>query len=247
MIKAFRNFVIFKTDTLFNYGVKFKGIGGKDLVIDPTFEPARHVRIYGEVVSLPFELTNFPITQEYRGLPSYGVESPFRYKFLNDIEQELEIGDRIYFHFNTVKQHNFVQVDGVHPDRVWYIKVRYDQIICAVRKGQIIPIGGYVLVDPDFESWEDISIPTYSDLLGEDGKQILKPKSQWLVKKSAPQYKYLLGFVRHIGSPLRGDKCEVKQGQKIVYKPNADWTVRVEDRDYFVIKQRHIVGRFEEE
>lgn len=248
MIKAFRNFVVFKTDTLHNTGTVFKGIGGKNLVLgDPNFDPAKHVRIYGEVLSLPIELTDIPITQEYKGLPSYSTQSPYRYKFLSDISQEIKVGDRIYYHFNTIKPHNMINVEGVHPNRTWYIKVRYDQIICAVRDGNIIPIGGYMLVDPDFESWEDIMVPTYSNIQDNDGKPILKPKSQWLVRKSAPGYKYLLGFVRHVGTPLRGDKVEVKVGQKIVYTRNADWLVNIEGKDYFVIKQRHVLGRWEEE
>jgi len=196
-MKAYQNFIIFKTDTLFNDKVKFMGIGGRELVLDPGFDPAVHVRIYGEVVSVPAHLSSgIPISQEHRGLPSYHEQSPYRYKFISDIVPEVQVGDRIYFHFNTIKPHNFVQIDGVHPDRVWYIKVRYDQVICVVRDGVIIPIGGYTLVDPDFETWEDISVPTYSDLIGKDGLPILKPKSQWLVRKSAPGYKYLTGFAR---------------------------------------------------
>ena len=245
-MKAFANYIIFKTDTLFNDKVKYKGIGGKELVIDPTFEPAKHVRIYGEVVSVPVSLSSgIPISQIHKGLPGYAEQTPFYYKTMADIEQEVRVGDRIYFHFNTIKQHNFVRVDGVHPDRVWYIKVRYDQVICAVRDGKIIPIGGHTLVDPDFESWEDISIPTYSDIKGLDGKPILKPQEQWIVTKSMPSYKYLTGFVRAVGSPLKGDKCEVTVGQKIIYNRNADWMVKIEDQDYFVIKQRHILGRWE--
>lgn len=245
-MKAFHDFLIFKTNELFNDKVKFKGIGGKDLRIDPSFEPAVHARIYGEVVSLPIRLsTGIPISQQHRGHPGYHEESPFEYKYLADIAQEVQVGDRIYFHFNTIKQKNFVQVDGVHPNRTWYVKVRYDQVICAVREGQIIPIGSHVLVDPDFESWEDITIPTYSSLKDAQGKPILKPKDQWIVTKSQPTYRYLLGFVRHVGTPLRGMPLEIKPGQKIVYHKNADWKVNIEDRDYFVIKQRHILGRFE--
>ncbi len=138
-----------------------------------------------------------------------------------------------------------MRIEGKHPNRIWYIKVSYEQVICAVRDGKIIMIGGNCLIDPDFESWEDLAIPTYSDLVGEDGQKILKPKEQWIVTKSAPGYKYLLGFVKKVGSPLMGDTCEIKEGQRIWYHKNADWMVKIEGRDYFVIKQRHIIGREE--
>ncbi len=246
MLTSFQNFIIFKTDALFNDKAKFKGIDGKDLYFDPSFEPAKHARIYGEVVSVPIRLSSgVPISQIHKGRPGYYEESPYRYKFLSDIEMEVQVGDRIYFHFNTIKQANIIRVEGIHPDRVWFVRVRYDQVICAVRNGCIIPIGGYTLVDPDFESWEDISVPTYTLLKDKDGYPIPKPKDQWLVTKSRPGYKFLLGFVRHVGSPLKGDVCEVKPGQKIIYHKNADWVVHIEGRDYFVIKQRFIEGRWE--
>ncbi len=246
MFKAFQNFIIFKTDKLFIDKVSYKGIGGVELYIDPTFEPAKHVCIYGEVVSVPVRMSpTIPISQESRGLPSYHGVAPYHYKYLSDIPQEVRVGDRIYFHFNTIKQQNFVQVDGKHPDRTWFIKVRYDQVFCVIRDGKIIPIGGNCLIDPDFESWEDISIPVPSGLTNPDGSPIMKPKEQWLVTKSAPSYKYLKGFVRHVGSPLRGDNCEIREGQRIWYHRNADFMVKVEGREYFVIKQRHIIGREE--
>lgn len=247
-MKAFHNFIIFKTDTLFNYGVKFKGIGGRELVVDPSFEPAKHVRIYGEVVSVPVRLGRTPIAQERVGAPGYYEQSPFRYKFLSDIEPEVQVGDRIYYHFNTIHTKNMVREDGVHPNRTWFYKVQYDQVMCAVRNGEIICIGGYCLVDPDMETWEDISIPVPE--VGTDGKPLLntlgevinKPKDQWLVRKAMPGNKYLVGFVRHVGSPLKGDKREVEVGDRILYQRYADWTVNIEGKDYFVIKQRHIMG-----
>jgi hypothetical protein len=245
-MKSFNNFIIFKTDKLFEDHVQYKGVDGKDLFFENGFDPAKHARIYGEVVSLPIRLSHgIPISQQTKGLPGYHEQTPYVYRYVSDVEQEVEIGDRIYFHFNTIKNHNIVKVEGTHPNRVWYIKVRYDNVYCAIRDGKIIMIAGNTLVDPDFESWEDISVPTYSDLLGEDGKQMLKPKEQWLVTKSMPTYKYLAGFVRHIGSPLKGDKCECVPGQKILYHRNADFMIKVEGREYFMIKQRHIIGRFE--
>lgn len=246
MFKAFQNFIIFKTTELFNDKVSYKGIGGVELYIDPSFDPAKHVRIYGEVVSVPVRMSpTIPISQESRGLPSYHGVAPYHYKYLSDIEQEVQVGDRIYFHFNTIKQKNFVQVDGKHPDRTWYIKVRMDQVFCVVRDGKIIPIGGHTLIEPDWESWEDIQIPTYSELKDKDGNPLLKPKDQWIVTKSAPGYRYLKGFVRHVGSALKGDKCEVREGQRIWYHRNSDFLVKIEGKDFFVIKQRHIIAREE--
>lgn len=245
MLEPYVDFVLFKTDVLFNDKVKFKGVNGQELVIETSFDPQRHVRIYGEVVAVPERLRHIPIEQEHKGLPSPVDQVRFNYKFLDDIEMEVQVGDRIYFHFNTIRQENFVNIEGTHPNRTWTIKVRYDMILCVVRKGEIIPIGGYALIRPDWETWEDISIPTPSEIKGVDGKPLMKPKDQWLVTKSAPGYKFLQGYVEHIGKPLKGNKCEVRVGQKIWYHRNADWMVNIEGKDYFVIKQKYIIGREE--
>lgn len=180
--------------------------------------------------------------QEHRGSPT-GDSSPFEYRYVSDVSQDLQIGDRIYFHFNTIVMRNCVKEEGVHPNRTWYFKVSYEQILCAVRDGKIIPISSYVLVDPDFESWDDILVPVMSLLKDADGNFIPKPKDQWLQKKVQPEYKYLTAYVRHVGSPLNGDKCEIEAGQKIWYRRNADWMNTIEGKDYFAIRQRHIVAK----
>ena len=242
-MNAYANYIVFKTDSLFNDKVQYKGVDGKDLVIDPSFDPAKHVRCYGEVVSLPLHLTKRPVSQEHRGTPAYSEESPFEYKFISDVSRDIEVGDRIYFHFNTICEKNFVKVEGTHPNRTWYYKVSYEQVLCAVRAGKIIPIASYVLCDPDFESWDDILLPVRSDIKGPDGQYLMKPKDQWIQTKTKPEYKYLTAFVRYVGKPFNGDQCEIEVGQKVWYRRNADWMNKVEGRDYFAIRQRHIVGK----
>jgi len=249
--QAFTDFLIFKTDKLFKDKVKIGGPNGRELFFDPSFDPQRHAQICGEVTSVPGVLSTKALMQEHRGMPGYHESSPFNYKFLADIKMEVQPGDKIYFHFNTIKTGNIVSEEGEFPNRTYYLKVRYDQVICAVRTtltadsviSNIIPIGGYTLIDPDFETWDDILVPTYSNIMGQDGKPQLRPKSQWIQKKVAPTYKYLTGYVRHVGSPLLGDETEIEVGQKIWYRQNADWQVKIEERDYFVVRQRHIIGK----
>lgn len=247
------NYVLFKTDVLFNDKVK---IQGRELYFDPMFEPAKHVRTYGEVIQVPFRLRKKPIMQIPRGTPPYYDEAPFDYKWSSDIAMEVAVGDRIYFHFNTIIRMNFNIVKVIKEPITgkpieWWFKVSYDQIICAVRQGMIIPIGSYTLVEPDMESIEEILIPIAR--MGADGKAmrddagrpIMKPKSEWLQKKVAPSAKYMRGWVRHVGTPLEGDICEVKKDQLVYYRPNADWTNVIEGKEYYAIRQRHIVGRVE--
>jgi hypothetical protein len=244
MFSAFLNFLVFKTDRLSNDDSKFKGADGKGIVLDTSWDPKIHVRTYGEVVSVPPHLSHVFISQKHRGLPSYESFSPFEYKYISDISPDIQVGDRIYFHFNTLVDKNLIKYQFENGKKVYYFKVRYDQVICAVRDGQIIPTSSYTLIEPDMETWEDIQIPTYSNLVGPDGKKKLKPKDQWLVTKAAPESKYLLGYVRHIGNPLKGTTCDLVTGDRIIYRRQANWTNKIEGKDYFAILQKHIIGKF---
>ena len=271
MLKAFQDYIIFKTDKMFDDKVKYKGLNGREIIFDPSFQPWLHVRTYGEVVSVPLHLSSVPMPlQEPVGTPSYHDNAPIRFKHMRDIVPNVEVGDKIYFHYNTISMQNLVHQEGAHPDRTFYFKVRYDQVICAVREDKtighvsdgshssgertvkvshkkIIMVAGYTLVEPEYETLDDILIPVYTNMVDQDGKRIPKPKDQWIQTKKAPEYRDLKGTVRHVGEPLKGDVCEVKEGDKIIYRKNADWMVKIEGVDYFAIRQRHILGRILEE
>lgn len=246
------NYVIFKTDTIFEDKVKLQN---KTFYFDPGFEPTRHTRIYGEVVQIPLRLRRVPIMQMKKGIPEYHDDPPFEYKYASDIPMDVRVGDRIYFHFNImmkINQQLVKEEKGENGKPVYYVRVRYESILCAIRNGEIIPVGSYTLIEPDMESLEEILIPIAQ--VGADGKAmryadgtpIMKPKDQWLQKKVAPSAKPLRGWVRHVGSPLIGDVCEVKVGQLVYFRPNSDWTVPIEGKDYFLIRQRHLLGRIED-
>src|SRR5690348_16060802 len=120
---SFQNYLVFKTDKLFEDKCKAKGINGRELVFDPGFDPQRHSRIYGEVISVPNFLSTFPLMQEHRGVPSYHEQAPFSFKYLSDVEMEVRPGDRIYYHFNTMKLGNVLKEEGLHPNKTYYMKV----------------------------------------------------------------------------------------------------------------------------
>lgn len=263
-MKAFADYVVFKTDTMFDSHTHYSGENGSKITFDPSFQPHLHVRTYGEVVEVPLRLGRIPLPMQIeRGLPAYHDYTPYDFKYLSDIEPEVKVGDRIYFHFNTINLGNLIKEEGTHPNKTFYFRVRYDNILAAVREipkaevdealwdkdsdqthyKVIIPIGSWTLIQPDWESYDDILVPTYSHLKDKFGKPILKPKEQWIQKKQAPGYRHLTGFVIHVGSPLQGDNCEVVPGQKVWYRKNHDWLNRIEGEDYFTIRQRHIIGR----
>lgn len=267
-MRAFQDYCIVKVDKMFDDKVQYRGADGKQLVFDPGFQPWLHVRTYGEVVSVPAHLSAVPMPlQEPVGTPSYHERAPIKFKHMRDIEPEVEVGDKVYFHFNTISMQNLVKEEGKHPDRTYYFKVRYDQVICAIKKSytngtisdtfssngarpikvshkEIVPIASYVLVEPDYETLDDILIPVYSSLKDKEGKPIPLPKEKWIQSKVAPGYKDLKGTVRHVGAALKGDVCEIEVGDKILFRKNADWLLSIESEKYFVIRQRHILGKF---
>ena len=107
-------------------------------------------------------------------------------------------------------------------------------------------IGSYVFVEPDMETWEDISIPIPETVNGKillqpDGSPKLKDKKYWLVTKSMPAERYLRGWVRYSGTPLKGDKEFVQPGMYVYFQRHSDTKIRFEGFDYFRMRQRHIL------
>jgi hypothetical protein len=258
----------FKDKATFNNG---------ELQLDPSFEPTQHVMISGQVVQIPVRLSSKPImvVKEHTGFPAYGPAQGFPNDYvennlhsiystprphihrMHDIVAEVLPGDTIYFHYNTLMRKdnfvadNLIDADGNEFD-LW--KVRYDQIICAVRPRakkkqgkQFVMIGGWCLVEPDMETWDDILRPTYYQDITDPvtGKPMVRPKNEWLQIKKAPEQEYLRGYLKHVGTPLKGKETQLKSGDYIVYTPDADFEVEIEGRTYFAIRQNHIEGVIE--
>lgn len=264
-MKPYANFVEFEVSQLFTDKVK---INGREIWFDPTFRPHEHIQKWGIVTQIPQRLSQMPIpTQITDGCPEYYEKVTRRYKYLSDIEPEVKVGDKIWFHHNTIDiphLKNLLREEGEGEAKRYYFKVRYDQIICSVREiskeevdeelwdkenpdtkyNVIIPIGGWTLVQPDWESFDDILVPTYSDILDGTGKPTLRPKSEWIQKKSVPGYRHLTGFMIHIGTPLQGDTCEMEPGDKVWYRNNGDWLLDIEGDQFFAIRMHHLLGHW---
>ena len=253
MIRSIRDYVFVEVDgTLFNEDSGVKGHDG-NIIIDPSYDPQVHVKICGKVISLPEQMSRQPISQETKGMPSYEMARPFKYKRREDIVQEVNIGDVVYFHFNTLLSDNKNWLYSTENTQVF--KVAYENIICSVREfkadgkdlKEVVMIGGYCLIEPDLETWEETLIPTPQllngkPLLDKFGKPVMKPKDQWLIAKLKPEARYLSGYVLNMGTPLKGDKPTFKIGDRILYRVNADWRQRIEGTYYYTIRQRHIMA-----
>lgn len=250
-----------------------------DLPVGET--PVDYVRIFGEVVAIPEKIQgNFPngrkivIGEHHPGQPiprlyfeDSSTGSAFRrknYITIEDIAEEVEVGDRIYFPEETLDNQDAKLMHQDEDDS--YYAVQYDRIICAVKylgdvkpkgkvtklmdnivvdeKGdQFIPIikmiGSWVLVKPKMESEDEILVP----VKGEDGKE--KPKDLWIQTKPEREAIYKFGYIAHIGTPLKGFEPAGQVGDEIVYSKDSDYELEIEGEKYYAMKQRDILGRIE--
>jgi co-chaperonin GroES (HSP10) len=179
---------------------------------------------------IPSELIQAMANQGYTKLPTYWPSTfdEFEEIRLSDIgaKMDIEVGDKVYFDYQVTDKENHL---GKHNGGDMY-QVNVDQIYCAVRRVRskvdyryrnvLVMQGGWVLVKPDVETWEEI-----------------KTKSG-LLKKPKPEAKSLLGFVKHVRAGI-----DLKAGDHVVFEKNADYVVQIEGTMYYVMRERDILCR----
>jgi hypothetical protein len=173
----------------------------------------------------------------------YRIGNINKYKFMSDIAPEVEVNDLIYFKWRVLysAQNIIAKSSGDSPEMI--VKVPYDHIFCAVRNGKIIPIGGNVLIDPEFESMDDILKPTYYPTVDSQGNKMPRPKEEWIKVKQFPEDKDRQGTVKHVGTPLKGDRCFLEPGMRVVYKNRLKNLVTIEGGKYIVLPHNTILAK----
>lgn len=208
-----------------------------------------HRRIYGDVISVPRAFSGEKVMAIDPGLPSpkryisgdeiaekikMGMRSYSKsdyspatfagpkYITLKKIgkKTDIRVGDRIYVDYKATA---FDQHEGMRDGKDVF-KVRVDEVICVVRDEKIISQGGWTLIRPHKETWEDIT--------SEGG----------IITKLKPENIPLEGFV------IACDFTEgIAVGDKIVYQNDADWIVKIEGEEIFAIQERDILSILTEE
>lgn len=101
---------------------------GFSLQLDTTFEPDKHVVRVGTVEAIPDYLIN---------------NGPW------ETDIEIQVGDRVVMYYLAVQ--NCLRPERKHFikyfDEVW-IFLKYHNIYAVIRDGEIIPVNGYLLVEP---------------------------------------------------------------------------------------------------
>ena len=232
------DYAVVKTDRFFNDRIGTNN----QIILAADYRPEHNFKITAEVVSVPDKLSQRIFAMNQVGPPMYYEGSPTEVVFTNQIPIIVKPGDIVYLHYNAVNQNYKQPLEIVKngDETTIYMKILYERILCIVRDGEIIPNATWTLVEPDLETWDDITIPTYyaPELTG--GKKVLRPKNEWIVTKSRPDVKFLQGYLKHVGPPLKGEELDLKPDQKVVYKRESEFKVHIEGKDYFLIKQKDI-------
>lgn len=212
-------------------------------VNDTTEDRFGYKRLYGQIESCPLKYTDtlaylidpgLPAPRLYisgdhieakikMGFKDYGRHNynpstfeAYEVITMADIAKKVDIQrfDKVYFDPKVTEPENFL---GMHKERELY-KVRVDQILCVIRNSEIITQGGWCLVEPNMETWDDI-----------------KTKSG-IIKKPNPEAKYLEGTMRYVTG-----RDDIKYGDDIRYLQYANWTAKIEGKDYYVIQGEDII------
>lgn len=196
--------IIVKAEDMYNYYAKH---GNLTLYVDPLFKRGhRKVRV-ADVVAIPDKLEDW-----CRIVP------------------DVRVGDRIYFHYNALKEDNML------PDHKGLWVIQYDQVFCTVRSGEIIMIAGRILAEPMFD--DDV---VEIDVNGH--KQKAKLTASGLVKEINPEHSLKKAKLAHIGNPQVGDDpVPIEKGQIFYYIKNGDFKNEIEGKEYFVMYQEDILA-----
>lgn len=196
--------LIIQAKDMYDYYAKH---GNLTLYVDPMFNPGKRKVIFGDVVAACDTMHHWC-----------------------NIVPEVQVGDRVYFHYNALSDINAIP----DTDGLWVLD--YEFVFCAVRNGEIIPIGGRVLAEPMFD--EDI---VEIDAGGFTAKAKLTESG--LVKELNPGHNLSKARLAYIGAPLAGNLpvC-IKPGDVFYYIKNGDFKNRIEGKDYFVMLQDEILA-----
>lgn len=261
--KSGNGYVLVICDAVYNVNTGRKGLNGAEIIVDVAYDPQKYAFNHATVYKLPVSMGHAIIAQIPSGVPGYGPinrppesEIPYstdlykvggvnKYKYSSDIEPDVREGDNIYFKQRTLS--NIANFMGMLKDesgkpKKYIYKVPYENIFCYIRDEKIGMIGSWVLVEPIMEDYEEIMEPTFYPYTDTLGKKIPRPKSEWIQKKIAPEHDNLRGVVVHIGKPLKGDHCDIRNGMMVVFKKQATTFFQViENKKYIVMSQDNIL------
>lgn len=187
------------------------GTTGIRIKVDRSFETGLHATTSGIVEEVPSSLFFSKELKYSRVSLRFGTV------------MELEKGDRVVFHHNAVKTamaEGFFISDKKDP-LFGCVFIKYDGLFVRIRKGEVYPLNGIVLVEPVEEK-----IKSDVELINDDYKQ--HDKQAIIIPQSYDPKNRKKSIVRYVGTPLTGynsyfdydgddSGCDIKPGDTIYH------------------------------
>lgn len=134
------------------------------------------------------------------------------------IVKEVQVGDKIYFNYLSLLNED----NWVLTEKGTFYRIGYENIFCAVRDGEIIPIGGWALVEPHKE-------------------QAVKTGGLINPFESERKNNHTVGIVRHIGTPkVGGEDLTWLKGKKVGFPLECSFENEIEGVTYYCMEQDQI-------
>jgi co-chaperonin GroES (HSP10) len=187
---------------------------GVKLFMDTSYKPEEHQRIYGKCVAIPEVLTKGDMVKFEEG----------DYRFVDSIVPEVQIGDTVYFNYVSVNKQNLIEYEGKS-----YCNINYSAILCVVREGKIIPIGGNIMCKEYYGKGATFTEVGGVKVFGELSSSGLITS---IIKKPSQRH----AVVRITGTPLKGDSIEVSPGDVIMFPNKFGFKNNIEGKDYLFVK-----------
>lgn len=182
--------------------------GGLKLYVDTSFEPEKHIVRIGTVKKAPKRLVQRKGTMPW------------------ETEMELQEGDRVALYFLAVQ-------NCLSPERKHYIKnfddvyifIKYHNIYAVIRDDDIIPVNGYLLVEP----MEDPAWIRMKSKAEEKGLEIPDMRGLSNVNVVYGKIAYAGKPNKSYNSPYKSDnQIDVKVSDEVVMKRITDIPVEYE-------------------
>jgi co-chaperonin GroES (HSP10) len=151
-----------------------------------------------------------------------------KHHLISSIQERIEVGDTIYFHFNAIDAESRMELDVQQKP---FYTIHYSSIFCFVRNGVITMVGSRVLAEPVFDD----------DVVVEGGIRVKKTKTG-IITEINVKHNIKKARLVNIGNPLRGQKLpDVGPGEIIYYAKDADFENEIEGKLYFIMYQEDLL------
>ena len=227
--RTLNNMVMIKLDEE-NTSIKRNGI---NLFMDTSFNPEMHATVTGTVWGIPSHLS-------YCGKPNKNMP------WLTSME--IQLGDKcIIYYLSTINALKNTEKRYVLEGKDRFIFIEYTYIYAVIRDEKIIPVNGYVLIQP----CEDPAITQERERMEKLGMELV-------VLETRTNTHVIYGKVKYVGTPIReyveeehtDEGVDVSPGDTVVIRKVSDIPLqyslhsKIDDgAKYYRVQRKNILAK----